>query len=257
MLTRRLTSEFQYVLAIFKWMLQKYCACHEKVEPMHTKSCNREMKFATIARIQRRRLQTSTSQSAKSLRLPRETHRFRPSSNTPANVFATLTNSCACHVFCNLSKSLRLPSPKVPRDRQFFKDFDFRIALARRRGANFCEAQLPKVLRTCHVLTILISKSLSRAGVVRILSSSTAKSAPTPPVLNDFDFQIALVRRRGANFVDTLGNRSFATPVFGTCFCEPSKPPNYGKTEHFAQFLPAKISHVSHLCCKTCRQLSV
>ena len=52
------------------------------------------------------------------------------------------------------------------------------------------------------VLTILTSKSLSRAGVVQILSMSTSKSAPTPPVFNDFDFQIALARRRGANFVD-------------------------------------------------------
>ena len=41
------------------------------------------MKFATLPRFQRRKLQTSTSQSTKSLRLPRETHRFRPSSNPP------------------------------------------------------------------------------------------------------------------------------------------------------------------------------
>ena len=45
-------------------------------------------------------------------------------------------------------------------------------------------------------------KSLSRAGVVQILSMSTSKSAPGMPVFNDFDFQIALARRRGANFVD-------------------------------------------------------
>ena len=51
-------------------------------------------------------------------------------------------------------------------------------------------------------LTILTSKSLSRAGVVQILSMSTSKSAPNMPVFNDFDFQIALARRRGANFVD-------------------------------------------------------
>ena len=42
-----------------------------------------------------------------------------------ANVFATLTNSCACRVFCNVSKSLRLPRekrfelPNTSRDRQF------------------------------------------------------------------------------------------------------------------------------------------
>ena len=95
-------------------------------------------------------------------------------STTPANVFATLTNSSACHVFCNLSKSLRLP-----RENHF---------------------EPPKTSRAPGAFTILTSKSLSRAGVVQILRSSTSKSAPNLPRFNDFDFQIALARRRGANF---------------------------------------------------------
>ena len=45
-------------------------------------------------------------------------------------------------------------------------------------------------------------KSFLRAGVVQILTASTSKSAPTLSVFNDFDFQIALARRRGANFGD-------------------------------------------------------
>ena len=148
------------------------------------------MKFATLPRILRRRLQTSTSQSTKSLRLPRETHHFGASSNPPRlpTFFATLTNSCACHVFYNVSKSLHLPRetqfepPKTPRDRQF--------------------------------LTSLTSKLLSRPSVVQFLSGSTSKTAPNMPVFNDFDFRIALARRRGANFVDILGSRSFAPPRF-------------------------------------------
>ena len=103
------------------------------------------------------------------------------------------------------------------------------------------------MLRTHGVLTILTSKSVSRADVVQILSMSTFKSAPNPRCFNDFDFQIALARRRGANFVDILGSRSFATPVFRTYLCEPSKPRNYGKTQHFAQFLPAKTSLLSNI----------
>ena len=138
----------------------------------------RDLKFATLPRILRRRLQTSTSQSAKSLRLPRENASFQTlfKSPTPANVFATLTNSCACHVFCNVSQSLRLP-----------------------RETHF---QPPKTSRAPGVLTILTSESFARAGVVQILRSSTSKSAPNLPRFNDFDFQIALARRRGANFVD-------------------------------------------------------
>ena len=135
------------------------------------------MKFATLPRILRQRLQTSTSQSTKSLRLPRETNRFRPSSNPPRlPTFLQPSRTPAPAVFCNVSKSLRLPREthfepqKTSRDRQF--------------------------------LTIWTSKSLSRAGVVQILRSSTSKSAPIIPRFNDFDFQIALARRRGANFVD-------------------------------------------------------
>ena len=51
-------------------------------------------------------------------------------------------------------------------------------------------------------LTILTSKSFWRAGVVQIFATSTSKSAPRPSVFNDFDFQIVLARRRGANFAD-------------------------------------------------------
>ena len=112
---------------------------------------------------------------------------------------------------------------------------------------KFCRCQLPKVLSACQFLMILTSKSLSRAGVVQILSMSTSKSAPGMPVFNDFDFQIALARRRGANFVDILDSRSFATPVFRTYLCELSKRQNYGKTQHFAQFLPAKTSLLSNI----------
>ena len=140
------------------------------------------MKFTTFPRIQRRSLQTSTSQSTKSLRLPRKTHRVRPSSNpphhacirlptflqpsrtpAPAAYFATCRNPCACHA----------------------KHF-----------------QPPKTSRAPGVLTILTSKSFSRAGVVQILWNSTSKSAPSMPRFNDFDFQIALARRRGANLVE-------------------------------------------------------
>ena len=142
-------------------------------------------------------------------------------STTPANVFATLTNSCACHVFCNASKSLRLP-----------------------RETHF-EPQ--KTSRDCQFLTILTSKSLSRAGVVQILRSSTSKSAPNPSSFNDFDFQIALARRRGANFVDILGNRSFAPPRFSDLYTFASFRSDKTMEKH-------SISRNSyppkHLCCE-------
>ena len=51
-------------------------------------------------------------------------------------------------------------------------------------------------------LTILTSESFSRAGGVQILATSPSKSRPNLSVFNDFDFQIVLARRRGANFGD-------------------------------------------------------
>ena len=190
MLTARLTSELQYVLAIFKWMLQKYCACHEKVEPRHTKSCNCHAKWS----LQSNTSVTWTLQPFHGFCVGGLNHRHRKARNpcpchakrivseplqihhTPANVFATLTNSCACHAFWNVSKSLRLP-----REKHFERQ---------------------KVVRDPGVLTILTSKPFPRAGVVQILATSTSKSAPKPSVFNDFDFQIVLPRRRGANFGD-------------------------------------------------------
>ena len=71
------------------------------------------------------------------------------------------------------------------------------------------------------------------------------------PVFNHFDFQIALARRRGANFVDILGSRSFAPPRFSDLPLRAFDATKLWKTQHFAQFLPAKISRVSHLCCRT------
>ena len=167
------------------------------------------MKFATLPRFQRRMLQTSTSQSAKSLRLPREMHHFGASSNpprlptflqpsrtpAPATYFATCRNPCACHAKHTLNLKKR------PETVSFWR---FWLPNRSRAQAwcNFCEAQLPKVSRHRQFLTILTSKSLSRAGVVQTLVSSTSTSAPGLPVFNDFDFQIAFARRRGANFVD-------------------------------------------------------
>ena len=58
------------------------------------------------------------------------------------------------------------------------------------------------MVRDPGVLTMLTSESLSRHSVVQILCISTSKSVPIMPVFNDFDFQIALVRKHGASFGD-------------------------------------------------------
>ena len=167
MSTRHLTSELQYVLAIFNWMLQKYCACHGKVEPRHTNSCNCHAKWS---------LQSNTS----------VTWNLQPFHGFCVGDFKhrhhKVRNHCACHVkrlvsdplqiphacqrFCNPHELLRLPrilqrveipapatrntlwtSKNVPRP-SVFNDFDFRIALARRRGAIFAKLNFQKPAET-------------------------------------------------------------------------------------------------------------
>ena len=112
----------------------------------------RDMKFATLPRIECPRLQTSTSQSAKSLRLQTREASFQSlfNSTTPANVFATH------HELLRLPRILQcveIPAPatrkalwtskNAPRP-SVFNDFDFQIVLARRRGANFAELNFQK-----------------------------------------------------------------------------------------------------------------
>ena len=167
MLSRHLTSELQYVLTIFNCMLQKYCACHEKVAPRHTNSCNCHAKWS---------LQSNTS----------VTWNLQPFHGFSVGCFKhrhhKARNHCACHAkrvvpdpleihhacqrFCNPHELLRLPrilqrveipapatqntlwsSKNVPRP-SVFNDFDFQIALARRRGAIFAKLNFQKPAET-------------------------------------------------------------------------------------------------------------
>ena len=110
MLSRHLTSEFQYVLTIFMWTLQKYCACHEKVEPRHTKPCNYHAKWS---------LQSNTSVtwnlqpfhgfSVANFKHPLPKARNPCACHAKRIVSDPLQIPHACQRFCNLQELLRLP----------------------------------------------------------------------------------------------------------------------------------------------------
>ena len=189
MSTRHLTSEFQYVLTIFKCMLRKYCACHEKVEPRHTKSCNCHAKWS----LQSNASVTWNLQPFHGFSVQGLKHRHRKARNHCAChakriVSEPLQIHHACQRFCNPHELLRLPrilqrveipapatrntlstSKNVPSP-WCFNDFDFRIVRARRRGANFVGINFQKCSE--HAAWCL------------------------------FFVKIALARRHGANFVD-------------------------------------------------------
>ena len=156
--TRHLTSEFQYVLAIFKRMLRKYCACHEKVEPRHTKSCNCHAKWS---------LQSNTSvtwnlQPFHGFCVGGLNHRHRKA-----------RNPCPCHAKRIVSEPLQIPH-------------------ACQRFCNPHELlRLPRILKPIEIPAPATRKAFW-----------TSKSSPSTWSFNDFDFQIVLARRRGANFGD-------------------------------------------------------
>ena len=109
-LTRHLTSEFQYVLTIFNWTLQKYCACHEKVEPRHTKSCNRHAKWS----LQSNASVTWNLQPFHGFSVQGFKHRHHKARNHCAChakriVSEPLQIHHACQRFCNPHELLRLP----------------------------------------------------------------------------------------------------------------------------------------------------
>ena len=167
MSTGHLASELQCVLAIFNCMLQKYCACHEKVDPKHTKSYNCHAKWS---------LQSNTSgtwnlQPFHGFSVGGFKHRHHRALNPCAChakriVSGPLQIPHACQRFCNPHELLRLPhilqrveipapatqntlwsSKNVPRP-SVFNDFDFQIALARRRGAIFAKLNFQKPAET-------------------------------------------------------------------------------------------------------------
>ena len=159
-----------------------------------------------------------------------------------------------------MSKSLPLPREKhfepqkTSRDPGVLTIFTSE-SLSRAGVVQILAASTSKMLRPCHFLTILTSKSLSRAGVVQILATSTSKSRPRLSVFNDSDFRIALARRRGANFAASSAADPPHPPVLRSWLSQPAKPQNYGKTRHFAHFLPAKSSCLTsllhHICAIT------
>ena len=116
-----------------------------------------------------------------------------------------------------------------------------------------------------YLFMILASESFSHHSAVQILRSSNSKSARNPRRFNDFDFQIALAPQHGANFDDVFGSRSSASPVYGSCPCEPAKPqtmekqsiPPARQTPSCPVFARQNISAVIHRRFKTWRQLSV
>ena len=246
-------------------MLQKkYCACREKIERRHTNSCNCHAKWSLRSNISvTANLQPfhgfcvgAFKHGHHKARNPCACHAKRIVSD-PLQIHHARQRFCNPHELLRLPRILQrveIPAPATRKPLWTSKTSRAPGVFTILTSKSISRAGVVQIVRSstsksvpnmqrgaffsvkiavCQFLTILTSESLSRAGMVQILRSSTSKSTPTPPVFNNFDFQIAPARWRGANFIDILGSRSFATPAFRTYLCEPSKPRNYGKNTAF------------------------
>ena len=125
---------------------------------------------------QRADLLTSLMNMSLVLRLPREMHLCRSSSNVPRlpSFLEMLQNLHVLLTFEKLHNPLRLPRETT--------------------------SEPPKVVRTCSIFCILTSKCASRHNGVHFFDISTSKSGPTMVCFVHFDLDMCLAPQRRALF---------------------------------------------------------
>ena len=150
----------------------------------------------TLSGNQRPDLLTSLMNMSFVLRLPREMHLGRSSSNVPRLPWflEMRQNPHVLLTFDKVHNPLRLPGettsepPKV------------RNVLRATTACTFSTSQLPKVVRTWCVLHILTSKCASRHNGVHFFDISTSKSGPDLVCFAHFDLEMCFAPQRRALF---------------------------------------------------------
>ena len=185
------------VVFFFNSTYLKYCACHVKLMPGHTKCCTYHAK--------------SSHQTYRS-----EAPKCNPSQNQRPNLLTSLIN---------MSLVLRLPcdmhlcrsSSSVPRPPSFLEmpqNPDVLLTCGRvenpLRLPHKTTLQHPNVARTCDVLYILTSKCPSRRNGVHFLDISTSKSGRTWSVLHVLTWKCAS-RHNSVHFLDISASKVVRT----------------------------------------------
>ena len=185
-LSAELTASYQCVLRFFHSTCLKYCACHEKVMPDHTKCCTCPIIFPKLkiwcskmhpfSGNQRPDLLTALMNMSLVLRVSRKMHLCRSSSNVPRlpSFLEMLQNPHVLFTFDKVHNPLRLPR-KTTSERQ-------------------------KVVRTCGAFNILTSKCASRHNGFHFFDIQTSKSDPELRCFVHFDLEMCFTPQRRALF---------------------------------------------------------
>ena len=167
-LSAALTASYQCVLRFFHSTCLKYCACHEKLMPGHTKCCTCHAKSS---------LQTYRSDAPKC---------------NPSREISALTSISDEHVFCtapateNASLQILFNAPLLPSFLEMLQNPHVLLTFDKvhnpLRLPRETTSEPPKVVRTPRVFNILTSKCASRHKGVHFFDISTSKSACSVPV---------------------------------------------------------------------------
>ena len=165
--------------------------------------------LAAVAQIERARSQKiSISQSAKSLRLPRERHLCRAPSKPPRmprSLQRLEIPACATRTHTH-TRTQHFETENV------FPWFWLPHRPHTTAWCKFCETQLPKVFRACPFLTILASELVSRRSVVTMFQFSLRCSARETFCLETLRALMAPVRKVTSN-AQTRQKEAFQQPA--------------------------------------------
>ena len=182
-------------------------------------------KMQPLSGNQRPDLLTSLTNMSFVLRLPREMHLCRTSSNVPrltsfldilqnphvlAHFWWRCTIPCACHAK-QLWMSKSGPTLKC------FVHFDFEMCFSPQPACTFSTSQLPKLVRQWCVLYMFTSKCASRHNGMHFFDISTSKSALRPRCFVPVHFEMCFAPQRHALFRHLNFQKWSDNGVFCTC----------------------------------------
>ena len=175
-LSAELAASCQCLLRFFHSTCLKYCACHEKVMPGHTKCSTCHTK--------------SSSQNWRSDAPKCTLRKWAPG---PPNMSLVLRLPRKMHLCRDLNVK-KWSEPLV------LLTFWLRNVLRATTACTFSTSQLPKMVRACCALYILTSKCASRHNGVHFFDISTSKSGPSMVCFVHFDFEMCFAPQRRALF---------------------------------------------------------
>ena len=177
------------------------------------------------------------------LRLPREIHLSRSSSNVPRlpSFLKLLQNLHVLLTFEQVHNPLRLPCkttserPKVVQTCGTFVHFDFDMCFAPQRRTLFCKSQLPKVHQGCVFCTFWLRNVLGATTACTFSTSQLLKVLRTCRVFSFFTCTCAS-RHDGvqlfiSHLTTWLRTRRFSEPTF-----RPPGAANHWKNRMFRDF---------------------